>query len=322
MVKQKRTFRGDSLTNRPSDLVLVSRHIDVDPLQSLQSNPLWNTKGPVVMHFINAFQSLFPEGERLFIDAVRDCTQKNPSVVTDDAVFQDDLGHFIEQEGRHSVVHDKWTKALAVVGYQQMDTYTMLLHRFRTWARTHLDKMTRLSITIGAEQYTASMTKLFACDQPDLVFASAPLFQKIFLYHTMEELEHKSVCYDLYLKYHGGYLRRMLGMGFITYYIWTNVLRRHRYLLRRDGLWDRRHRHEYWMFYFGSNGILRALMPRLLEYARPSFHPWQSDERALFEETFGSRRKELQIPGFQYQQASGERTAVPSSQTPALTVSH
>ncbi len=306
------------MTNRPPDLVLVSRKIDVDPLEYLQTHPQWNTKGVVVMHFINAFQSLFPEGERLFIDAVRDCTQEDPSVVTGDPVFQDDLNHFIEQEGRHSMVHDKWTKALTAGGYTQMDAYTMLMHRFRTWARTHLDKMTRLSITIGAEQYTASMTKLFARDQPDLVFATAPVFQRIFLYHTMEELEHKSVCYDLYQKYHGGYLRRMLGMGFITYYIWMNVLRRHRYLLRHDGKWDSKHRRDFWMFYLGRSGILRALMPRLSEYIRPSFHPWQSDERALFEETFGALRKELGIQGFQYQ--SGEHTAEPSLQTPVLTV--
>jgi len=309
------------MKNRPSDLVLVSRKLDVEPLAFLQKNPMWNTKGVVVMHFINAFQSLFPEGERLFIEAARDCTEKNPSVVTEDPVFHDDLNHFIEQEGRHSVVHEKWTKALAMIGYQQMNTYTMLLHRFRTWARSHLDKMTRLSITIGAEQYTASMTKLFARDQPDLVFASAPMFQKTFLYHTMEELEHKSVCYDLYQKLHGGYIRRMLGMAFITYYIWMNVLRRHRYLLRHDGMWDRSHRHEFWMFYLGNKGIMRALLPRLLEYVRPSFHPWQSDERALFEEKFGTLRTELGLQGFQYQRVKKEQTTEPILRSPILTVS-
>jgi predicted metal-dependent hydrolase len=309
------------MTNRPRDLVLVSRQIDVDPLEFLQKNPIWNSKGIMATHFLNAFQSLFPEGERLFIEAARDCTAKNPSVVTGDQVFLDDLNHFIEQEGRHSVVHEKWTKALAAVGYPQMNTYTMQIHRFRTWARSHLDKMTRLSITIGAEQYTASMTRLFAHDRPDLVFASAPLFEKIFLYHTMEELEHKSVCYDLYRKLHGGYIRRMMGMAFISYYIWMNVLRRHRYLLRHDGMWDRAHRREFWMFYLGNKGMMRALLPRLLEYVRPSFHPWQSDERALFEEKFGTLRSELEIPGFQYHGRHEERTAEPVINNPFLTVS-
>jgi len=309
------------MKKRPSDLVLVSRQLDVDPLAYLQKNPMWNTQGIVVMHFINAFQSLFPEGERLFIEAARDCTAQNPSVVTEDAVFQDDLNHFVEQEGRHSVVHDKWTKALAVVGYQQMNSYTMLLHRFRTWARTHLDKMTRLSITIGAEQYTASMTRLFAHDRPDLVFASAPLFQKIFLYHTMEELEHKSVCFDLYQKLHGGYIRRMMGMAFITYYIWWNVLRRHRYLLRHDGKWDRQHRHEFWKFYLGNNGMMRVLLPRLLEYTRPSFHPWQTDERTLFEGKFGTLRADLGIPGFQYHGKQEGRSTEPALNNEILAMS-
>jgi len=44
------------MKNRPSDLVLVSRQLDVDLLTFLQKNPMWNTKGVVVMHFINAFQ--------------------------------------------------------------------------------------------------------------------------------------------------------------------------------------------------------------------------------------------------------------------------
>lgn len=192
------------MRNRPSDLVIVSRKIDFDPLPFLESNRVWHQDGVVATHFINAFQSMFPEGERVFIDAVRDCTAKYPSLVGQDSVLQDDLNHFIEQESRHSVAHDKWTKALVATGYPTMTTYDRNLHRFRTWARAHLDMMTRLSITIGAEQYTASLAKLFSHDRPEMVFRSAPLFQRVFLYHAMEELEHKSVSYDLYRKLHGG----------------------------------------------------------------------------------------------------------------------
>lgn len=289
------------MRNRPSDLVIVSRKIDFDPLPFLESNRVWHQDGVVATHFINAFQSMFPEGERVFIDAVRDCTAKYPSLVGQDSVLQDDLNHFIEQESRHSVAHDKWTKALVATGYPTMTTYDRNLHRFRTWARAHLDMMTRLSITIGAEQYTASLAKLFSHDRPEMVFRSAPLFQRVFLYHAMEELEHKSVSYDLYRKLHGGYVRRMAGMVFITYYIWVNILRRHRYLLRKDGVWDRVRQREFWGFYLGHRGLIRVLIPKILEYMWPSFYPWQNDERGMFEETFGKLRTELGIPGFQYE---------------------
>jgi predicted metal-dependent hydrolase len=287
------------MKNRPNDLVIVSRHVDVDPLPFLEKNRIWNSDGVILTHFINAFQSMFPEGERVFIDAVRDCTAKHPVPIEQDAVLKGDLNRFIEQEGRHSVIHDKWTKALVATGYPTMTSYEMRLHRFRTWARTHLNMMTRLSITIGAEQYTASLAKLFSRDRPEIVLHSAPLFQKVFLYHAMEELEHKAVSYDLYRKLHGGYLRRMAGMAFITYYIWINVIRRHRYLLRKDGEWDQ-NRREFWRFYLGPRGMIRVLLPKILEYMRPSFYPWQNDERKEFEERFGQLRTALGIQGFQY----------------------
>jgi len=250
-------------------------------------------------HFINAFQALFPEGERVFIEAVRDCLTRYPSVAQD-PVLKEDIDHFIEQEARHSIVHEKWNDALVASGYPTMVAYNQELHRFRTWSRSHLDRMTRLSITIGAEQYTAALAKLFSSDRPEIVLHSAPLFQKIFLYHAMEELEHKAVSFDLYRRLKGGYIRRMAGMMFISFYIWENVLRRHRYLLRKDGLWDRSHQREYWRFYLGPRGLIRVLVPKFFEYLRPSFYPWQSDERQLFEKRFGQLRTDLDIQGFQY----------------------
>jgi predicted metal-dependent hydrolase len=286
--------------NRPSDLIIVSRRIDVNLLPYLKENHIWNTDGAILTHFINAFQSLFPQGERVFIDAVRDCTEQNPLQIQQDLTLTSDLNSFIEQEGRHSVIHDKWTKALAATGYPTMITYDRQLQRFRTWARSHLDKMTRLSMTIGAEQYTASLAKLFAHYKPEIVFHSAPLFQKIFLYHAMEELEHKSVCFDLYRTMRGGYLRRIAGMAFMTYYIWTNILRRHRYLLRQDGKWNRKQRQEFWRFYLGPQGMIRIQLPTILEYIKPRFYPWQSDGRENFEERFGQLRTSFGITGFQW----------------------
>lgn len=288
--------------NRPSDLIILSRRINVDLLPYLKEHHVWNTDGAIMTHFINAFQSMFPQGERVFIDAVRDCTGPNPTQIQQDPMLRNDLNSFIEQEGRHSVVHDKWTKALVATGYPTLTTYDLKLQRFRTWARSHLDKMTRLSMTIGAEQYTASLAKLFAHDKPEIVLHSAPLFQKVFLYHAMEELEHKSVCFDLYRTMGGGYLRRIAGMAFMTYYIWTNVLRRHRYLLRQDGKWNRKQRQEFWRFYLGPQGMMRVQIPTLIEYLRPGFYPWQNDGRENFEERFGQLRSSFGIPGFQYEE--------------------
>jgi hypothetical protein len=116
----------------------------------------------------------------------------------------------------------------------------------------------------------------------------------------MEELEHKAVCFDLYRALHCGYIRRMFGIAYITFYIAVNVFRRHRYLLRKDKVWDHKGKREFFDFYLGRSGLIRMVVPKLLGYMRPSFYPWQTDERGKFEEMFGGMRSELGIPGFQY----------------------
>jgi len=280
--------------------VIICRRIDSDPLQIIKNSHIWHKDGAVVTHFLNAFQSLFPEGERLFIDAVRDCIKYKPYILKQDLVLKDDLDRFIEQEGRHSVIHDKWNSALVAVGYKDIGAFDNFLHRFRVWARTHLDMMTRLSFTIASEQYTASIAELFACDFPEILLGSPPDIQKIFLYHAMEELEHKSVCFSLYERLHGGYFRRIAGMIFITFDIWINIFIRHRLLLRKDGLWDREHKRDCWRFYLGHNGLLQMIFPKILTYLKPSFHPWQTDERRMFKDVFGKLLKKYKLQGFQY----------------------
>lgn len=290
------------MVKRPKDLVINVRKIDFHLLPFLKNNHDWHKDGVVIMHFMNAFQSLFPDGEGLFIDAVRDSMARYSSKISQDHVLQHDIEMFIKQEGRHSVLHEKWTQALITTGYHKMKSYDKQLYRFRLWARSHLNLMTRLSLSIASEQYTASLAGLFAADFPEIILHSPPLIQKIFLYHAMEELEHKSVCFDIYQILNGGYLRRMAGMVFITFDILINTFLRQRYLLRADGKWNRQQKKKCWELYLGHKGLLHMLFPKIGAYLRPSFYPWQSDERKKFEKKFGHLLKELKIPGFIYKE--------------------
>jgi predicted metal-dependent hydrolase len=293
-------MKAVKMVKRPKDLVITVRKIDFHPLPFLKNNHEWHKDGAVIMHFMNAFQSLFPDGEGLFIDAVRDSMARYSSKISQDPVLQQDIDTFIKQEGHHSVLHEKWNQALIISGYQKMNMYNKQLYRFRLWARTHLNLMTRLSLSIASEQYTASLAGLFTIGFPEIILHSPPIIQKIFLYHALEELEHKSVCFDLYQKLNGGYLRRMAGMIFITFDILINTFLRQRYLLRADGKWNRQQKKECWELYLGQKGLVHMFIPKIGAYIRPSFYPWQSDERKKFEKKFGHLLKELRIPGFVY----------------------
>ena len=115
----------------------------------------------------------------------------------------------------------------------------------------------------------------------------------------MEEVEHKSVCFDLYQQVSGSYMGRVFGMLFVTFDLAAHVFVRHRYLLKKDGLWNPVHRREVRRFFLGEEGLLKGLWPRIRTYLKPSFHPWQTDEREALERAFGHLRSQAGIPPFQ-----------------------
>jgi predicted metal-dependent hydrolase len=172
----------------------------------------------------------------------------------------------------------------------------MLAHR--RWFRRHLSARTRLGMTAAAEHYTASLAYLMVYGTTSLLNGMGRPYQDLLLYHAMEEVEHKAVCYDLYQALSGSYPRRALTFLFISFYVWLNIYLRNRYLLSADGLWGGRRSRDARSFYWGNRGVLRLLLPRMRQYLRRSFHPWQSDERLDFERTFGELRESLGIAPF------------------------
>jgi predicted metal-dependent hydrolase len=119
------------MVHRPKDLVIKTRKINFNPLPFFKKNHNWYKDEVVIMHFLNAFQSLFPDGEGLFIDTVRDSMVGYSSKIQEDPVLQQDIDEFIKQEGHHSILHDKWTEALTHIGYKDMKNYGKHLYQFR-----------------------------------------------------------------------------------------------------------------------------------------------------------------------------------------------
>ena len=285
--------------HRPEDLHITARRLTFDYQTPLRRNRYWHNQDPVVTHFINALQATFPEGERFFIDAARDGERILLEKHAMDERLRQDLRLFIRQEALHGHQHRQWTEALIREGYERLADYDDQMRRLRLWFRKHFSTRARLSITAAAEHYTASIAYLLTYVKPDLLTESQPPFRDVLLYHAMEEVEHKSVCYDLYQSLSRSYLGRLLGMLFVTFDLAIHVFVRHRYLLKKDGLWDRVHRRGVLRFFLGKQGLLKGLWPRIRAYAKPSFHPWQTDEREALERAFGRLRSQAGISPFQ-----------------------
>ncbi|KVH78469.1 metal-dependent hydrolase [Burkholderia ubonensis] len=240
----------------------------------------WHGKGPHVAHFFNALSLLFPAGERFFMDAVRHYRDR-----IDDPVLKRQVLGFIGQEAMHTREHVEYNELL-----QANRLPARKLDR-RVWAvldylKRTLPHSVQLAHTVAAEHYTAMLADWILRD-PSRLAGSVDGYRQMWIWHALEETEHKSVSFDVWnAVMKPGARRYCVRIGVFlatTLTFWPTVYLMHRALLRRDPA-ARRHRVRGTLsmiaFLYGPR---RGLFPRIarewLSFLRPGFHPWDHDNR-------------------------------------------
>ncbi|WP_111656769.1 metal-dependent hydrolase [Isoalcanivorax indicus] len=239
----------------------------------------WCRNDPVLTHFLNALSLTFPDGERFFVDAVRAFRD----TVTDPQ-RQKDISGFIGQEAMHSLEHDTFNQMLASQGYQEEAEGGQKLARYLiNEGRKRLSKEQQLAATAALEHITAILANRLLKD-PSLLADMHPSVRQLWMWHAIEEIEHKAVAYDLYQDVVGSYRMRVrtllaatLALGsYTSKYTWAFLKKdgmHRRPLVLARGLWR----------LFGINGMLTRTLPDFISFLRPDFHPWQEDNSALIE---------------------------------------
>jgi predicted metal-dependent hydrolase len=111
-----------------------------------------------------------------------------------------------------------------------------------------------------------------------------PSVRPLWLWHALEESEHKAVAFDVYKAVGGGYLRRASLMLVTTAVFFTaQTLVHARLMATRKILWKPwrwvRGATRFWIY----PGYFTKLLPAYLAYFRPSFHPDERDTRELLD---------------------------------------
>jgi uncharacterized protein len=234
----------------------------------------WAADNPVLTRFMEGLSMLFPEGERFFVESVRH--YKNQIV---DPILQSQVVAFAAQEGMHAAEHHKYNVRAAGPLTERYEAIAG--HLRHPAARRMLSPMSRLAITVALEHFTAIMAdellrNSFYTDQMD------PEHAKLWLWHAVEETEHKAVAFDVYRAVGGGYVRRAIVMQVTTFLFVVASVRLLAGLLAKDG--KRPPPGSVGKFLdvaFVSPGFFRKVFPSWLDYFRPGFHPWQRDNSDL-----------------------------------------
>ncbi|MFY9178725.1 MAG: metal-dependent hydrolase [Venatoribacter sp.] len=264
----------------------------------------WYRNSPFLTTFWTTLSTLFPEGETFFVDSVRNYRDQ----VTD-PVQKAQVSGFIGQEAMHSKEHAAFNELADKHGFPaaNLDRDLGYLLRFGRWI---LPKKIQLAVTVALEHYTAILAEQLLRDPSHQSNIQDPEALKLWMWHALEENEHKIVAYDVYNLVGGGYFTRVLTMLLVTVFFFAVVGIGHVRMLWADGkLFDFKGNLKGLWYLWSPKGLFPKLLPQYLDFFRPGFHPNDHDTVQLLEEW---REKMLNEGGMLYEQmekSKAERAA-------------
>jgi predicted metal-dependent hydrolase len=237
----------------------------------------WYRGNPFLTAFIAVLSGTFPPGEQMFIESVRHFKDQ----VTDPQL-QEDIKDFTRQEAHHTNQHKLANEKLEALGWRAQ-TIERRVEKAIQLLNAKRSKRERLAATVCLEHITAIIAE-YVLTHPKQMEGMHPSIRNMMVWHAIEEIEHKSVAFDVYMSTGGS--RKMLKriMRAIAILFPTLTLARTFYLLfaaRRMPNWAQFK--EGFQMLFGKDGMITSIKAPFKDFYREDFHPEDHDNRELIE---------------------------------------
>jgi hypothetical protein len=241
----------------------------------------WVPDDPFATHMMNVLHLLLPEGERHFIKAVLEA-----SSLVDDPELEAAIKPFIQQESWHAWAHQVVLDHLAEKG---IDT-TPYTDRLGRWLSVALGDAPglwpaalqrwwlyrRLADVAALEHFTAVLGQ-WVLQNRGLDYAGTdPVMLDLLRWHGAEEIEHRSLVFDVYQNVCGNYPLRALSMLVTApqFVLWW--LLGIRFLMTHDPTVDAKPKWSDWLRaarQYRVPGPWKLIVTVPIRYLRPSHHP-------------------------------------------------
>lgn len=240
----------------------------------------WCNHEPTFTHYFTGMSTLFPEGESYFVRSVRALRDQ----LKDNPQLDRDIGAFIGQEAMHSKEHHAFHVSAQQHGLdpESLERSTGIILKA---IENLFPKKWNLLVTVGLEHYTAVLVVEMMKNTNNLM--TDPTIRNLWLWHSVEETEHKAVAYDMYEYLYGkglsAYIPRVTIFTFslVLITLMSNVYQM--VLMYRDKqLFNLKSWAKFARF---SVDAYRKFIPQFSEYYHLSFHPNHSDESELVAQT-------------------------------------
>ena len=250
----------------------------------------WFNDDPWNTIWLTAILAAVPEGERWGLRAVAKLLSK----VEDPRVREAGVA-FCKQERIHAREHDVMNEIIIEDGLPLNKIEERFSVAFEFMDK-HFSTEMQGALAASGEHFTAIIASVFL-QHPEAFKDTDPEIVNMMYWHFVEETEHKAVSFDVFSHASGNgttaYLRRVFGMASMTVLGAPALSAAVVYLLWHDKqLTNFSSARRMMDTLFGDTGIMRNIGKLYLPFYRPSFHPWEDDNRevinvwkAAYEET-------------------------------------
>lgn len=190
----------------------------------------WLAGSPIASHIANGVNLLFPAGERFFVRSVKHYLDR----FADDPETTAQIRGFFAQEGNHAREHERFFTIMEEQGYEIRPFLKRYEHITYDIIERRVPPALRLAVTAACEHFTAIMAHRALT--LGLLDDAHPVMRDLLMWHAAEEIEHKSVAFDVLQKVNDSYLLRVAGLFCATILLGSYWFRGTRMLLRQDGI--------------------------------------------------------------------------------------
>jgi predicted metal-dependent hydrolase len=237
----------------------------------------WFGGCPLKSNWMNALSTTFPHAERFFIESVKHYQDQ----ITD-PVLTEQIKGFIGQEAAHRKEHDRFNIHLIEHGYP-VGWADKRVESLFNWVRKNPDTEVKLALTCALEHFTT----ILCTEVLKTPIFNEPMkgeYKRLWCWHCLEEIEHKTVAFDVYRAIGGSYRVRLTEFIHASVILWLILLsimlsyQRHdkRLLNLRD----------WWVVLtwgFIWPGLLIRLAPNYFRYFKKDYHPSHMHDQNLID---------------------------------------
>lgn len=277
-----------SYQNRPKAIGITVRRLHFNP-KAIRRHYFANS--PVMSHLLTALSSTFPIGEQFFVHSVRNVRDQ-----VQDPKLQAQIAAFIGQEAMHSKAHAEFNDAWRRDDYN-LDRFQVWLARKDSYIK-NLHPKIQLAITCAFEHFTALLGG-YILQHPEVLSTLDDDAMKLWVWHAIEEIEHRSVAFDVYQAVYGDdKIRKMImrsvttGFASLTFYSASRLL-----LQDQKKSLPKVGGNLFGVYLLGK--MLLQMFPEYLSYYKKDFHPAETDYSQIIQYWKKRMAEEYQLDSFQ-----------------------